>query len=130
MSDLGNKEVFAKNLKYYMDITNKTRQDICKALGFKYSTFTDWINGNKYPRIDKIEMLAKYFRIEKSDLIEDKAKTVPLVNGDAELTEYLEELRNRPEQRLLFKTMKGATKAEIEAIVKMYETMQGRGDKD
>lgn len=71
MSDLGNKEIFAKNLKYYMTINSKTRNDVCKDLGFKYTTFTDWYNGNIYPRIDKIEMLANYFRIEKSDLIEN-----------------------------------------------------------
>ena len=75
MSDLGNKEIFSKNLKYYMTINNKTRNDICKDLDFKYTTFTDWYNGNIYPRIDKIEMLANYFRIEKSDLIENKDKT-------------------------------------------------------
>lgn len=74
MSDLGNKEIFAKNLKYYMTINSKTRNDVCKDLGFKYTTFTDWYNGNIYPRIDKIEMLANYFRIEKSDLIENKEK--------------------------------------------------------
>lgn len=75
MSDLGNKEIFSKNLKYYMTINNKTRNDICRDLDFKYTTFTDWYNGNIYPRIDKIEMLANYFRIEKSDLIENKDKT-------------------------------------------------------
>ena len=74
MSDLGNKEVFAKNLKHYMELNEKNRNDLCKDLGFKYSTVTDWINGNIYPRIDKIEMLANYFKIEKSDLIENKPK--------------------------------------------------------
>lgn len=75
MSDLGNKEIFAKNLQYYMKINHKDRNDICNILGFKYSTFSDWYNGNKYPRIDKIEILANYFGIEKSDLIEDRQKT-------------------------------------------------------
>lgn len=78
MSDLGNKEIFSKNLKYYMTINEKTRNDICKDLNFKYTTFTDWYNGNIYPRIDKIEMLANYFRIEKSDLIEDSSKNKTL----------------------------------------------------
>lgn len=81
MSDLGNKEIFSKNLKYYMTINNKTRNDICKDLGFKYTTFTDWYNGNIYPRIDKIEMLANYFRIEKSDLIESRDKTIHTSNS-------------------------------------------------
>lgn len=81
MSDLGNKEIFARNLKYYMTINGKTRNDVCKDLGFKYTTFTDWYNGNIYPRIDKIEMLSNYFRIEKSDLIENKEKTDKLGNS-------------------------------------------------
>lgn len=70
MSDLGNKEIFSRNLQYYMDANNKTRYDICKDLNFPYTTFTEWYKGNIYPRIDKIEMLANYFGIKKSDLIE------------------------------------------------------------
>lgn len=35
-------------------------------------TFSDWINAKTYPRIDKIELMANYFGIEKSDLVEDK----------------------------------------------------------
>ncbi len=76
MNDLGNKEIFSKNLRYYMTIHNKTRVDICKDLDFKYTTFTDWYNGNIYPGIDKIEKIANYFRIEKSDLIENREKQV------------------------------------------------------
>jgi repressor LexA len=72
VSDIGNKEVMAKNIKMYMDLNRKTRNDICDALGFKYTTFTDWIKGRAYPRIDKIEMMAHYFGIQKSDLIEEK----------------------------------------------------------
>ena len=74
MSDLGNKEIFAKNLKYYMNLYNKTRNEICDDLNLSYTTFTSWLNGTNYPRIDKIEMLANYFRINKADLIEDKYK--------------------------------------------------------
>ncbi|MCL1951736.1 MAG: hypothetical protein FWF60_02790 [Oscillospiraceae bacterium] len=45
---------------------------MCDILGVAYTTFSDWYNGNKYPRIDKIEMMANYFGILKSDLVEDK----------------------------------------------------------
>ena len=69
------KTIFARNLRKYMDEKGKSRKDICHDLGFRYSTFTDWCNGVKYPRIDKIEILANYFGIEKSDLIEEKQPT-------------------------------------------------------
>lgn len=72
MSGLGNKEVFAKNLKYYMDLNNKTRYDIAKITNVPYSTVSSWCNALYYPRIDKIEMLANYFNILKSDLVEEK----------------------------------------------------------
>ena len=68
---LGNKEIMAKNIRRYMDSQGKSRNEICEDLGFAYTTFSDWINGNKYPRIDKIEMLANYFGISKSDLVEE-----------------------------------------------------------
>lgn len=73
-TQLGNKKIMAKNIQYYMDLYNKTRNDICQDLGIKYTTFTDWIKANTYPRIVKIELMANYFNIEKSDLIEEHNK--------------------------------------------------------
>ena len=73
-TQLGNKKIMAKNIQYYMDLYNKTRNDICHDLGIKYTTFADWIKANTYPRIDKIELMANYFNIEKSDLIEEHNK--------------------------------------------------------
>lgn len=72
MSTIGNKEVFSSNLRFYMEKRNKSRNEVCEELNFKYTTFTDWCNGVKYPRIDNIEKLANYFGISKSDLIEIK----------------------------------------------------------
>lgn len=50
---------------------------MCEALGVKYTTLTDWVNGKTYPRIDKIELMANYFGIKKSDLVEDRVKLPP-----------------------------------------------------
>lgn len=72
MSNIGNKEILAKNLRYYIEKSGKDRRELAKAWGFPYSTVTEWINGNKYPRIDRIEVMADYFGILKSDLIEER----------------------------------------------------------
>lgn len=72
MSNIGNRETFAKNLKYYVDKSGRMQIEIAETVGVAKSTFTAWIKGDKYPRIDKIEMLANYFGIQKSDLIEEK----------------------------------------------------------
>lgn len=71
---MDNKNIFSVNLKRYMQENNKSRKEVADALGVSYYTFSDWVNGKKYPRMDKVEKLANYFGILKSDLIEDKQK--------------------------------------------------------
>lgn len=73
---MNNKNVFASNLKRYMEVKGKSRNDISEALGISYFTVSDWVNGKKYPRMDKVEMLANYFGIQKSDLIEIKEEKI------------------------------------------------------
>lgn len=70
---LGNKEIFSKNLKYYMEKHGVTRKDLVNQLDFAYMTVSDWINAKTYPRIDRIEVLAHYFQIDKSNLIEEQS---------------------------------------------------------
>ena len=48
------------------------------------------------------------------------------VNGDEELTEYLEELRTRPEMKMLFQLTKDATKEDVEKAVRVIEAMLGK----
>ncbi|MFR0064348.1 MAG: helix-turn-helix domain-containing protein [Veillonella parvula] len=60
----------AENIQRLMDSRGIDRNKICADLGLKYTTFTDWVKGNTYPRIDKIELLANYFGVPKSELVE------------------------------------------------------------
>lgn len=71
---LGNKKVMGNNIQFYMNKMGLERADLAKAIGVPYSSLTDWINGKTYPRIDKIERMANYFNIEKSDLVEEHSK--------------------------------------------------------
>ena len=72
---MDNKNIFSRNLRYQMELNKRSRQDVAMALGISYFTVTSWVNGSKYPRMDKVEMLAKYFGCQKSDLIEEKKTT-------------------------------------------------------
>ena len=80
MSNLGNKKTMANNIKYYMNLKGINQTELCKALGFKYMTVNDWINAKSYPRIDKIEIMANYFGISKSDLVEERKQLVSSEN--------------------------------------------------
>lgn len=71
--------ILAQNLKYQMEKKGVDRNQMCSELGFKYSTVSEWLSANKFPRMDKIEALANYFGIQKSDLIENKlGRKIPI----------------------------------------------------
>ena len=87
MNTIGNREIFARNLDKYLQRSGKSQREMAEIVGVSSSTFNDWIKGKKYPRIDKIEFMANYFGIQKSDLIEDKKESSPnelsLTEGEA-----------------------------------------------
>lgn len=130
MGDLGNKEIMARNIQYYMEKYGKTRQDMCEALGVKYTTFTDWVKGNSYPRIDKIELMANFFGISKADLVEDRTKVSSTdqyyLNDDArDLAQFMFE---NPEYRVLFDASRKVKKEDIEFVKQMIDRMRGDYD--
>ena len=76
MSEKSYQKIFSKNLAYYMYLNGKTQTDLINDLGFNKSAVSTWCNGTRLPRMDKVEMLAKYFNINRSDLIEEKSDNV------------------------------------------------------
>ena len=98
MSGLGNKDIMSKNLKYYIERSGKDRRELSEIWGFPYSSVSEWVNGRKYPRIDKIEIMADYFGIKKSDLIEEKPTTAT-DDGLSDLQrEIMSMVQNAPEE--------------------------------
>ena len=115
MSSIGNKEVFSKNLRFYLEMSGKTQKDVALAIGVTPASLNEWLKGKKYPRIDKIEMLARYFGILKSDLIEEKGmnKTLPQVQTLTEgETMLLELFRQIPEdaQKMYLEVLRASLK--------------------
>ena len=123
MSSLGNKQVIAKNIRYYMEKNGLNATDLALELDFKYSTVLDWLKANTYPRIDKIEMMANYFKIEKSDLIEDKSTK----SEKQDISTMVDDLMNNlnSTQTLMFKgepmdeTTKELVRASIEQAARI-----------
>ena len=68
------KEVFSRNLQYYMGRKGISQKELSEIIGVSAPTINEWIKTKKYPRIDKVEKLANYFGCLKSDLIEEKQK--------------------------------------------------------
>ena len=104
MTNIGNKTIFAKNLSYYLERCGKDQKEVAAIIGVAPSTFNEWVKAKKYPRIDKIEILANYFGIQKSDLIEE-SKNSPsepiLSEGEMVLLDLFRRVPNDKQQLVL-----------------------------
>lgn len=64
--------IFAENLRYYIEKKGINQTILAENIGVNRSMVTHWCSGKNIPRMDKIEKIAKYFGIKKTDLIEIK----------------------------------------------------------
>ena len=67
------REIFAENLARLVNGSKLPQSEIAKRINISPQTFNTWIQGKAIPRMGKIQLLADYFKIEKSDLIEEKS---------------------------------------------------------
>lgn len=88
MSDLGNKEIMAENIQKLMKSRGIDRRKLSDDLNISYTTVSDWVNGKTYPRIDKIEIMADYFNVTKSQLVESASSQI---NESKDLDKMLDE---------------------------------------
>ena len=121
------KKVFAKNLSNLLARNQKTQADLVADLRLNKSTVSTWVNGTKMPRMNKIEQLANYFGVEKSDLIEDKSDTNEQYYNDSSVSEYAQAIKDNPDLRILFDASKDMSKDDIDFVINTIEMLKKRG---
>lgn len=100
IGNLGNKETMAENLKRLLNSRGLNPHQFSEIMGFKYTTVMNWIKANSYPRIDKIELMAHYFGVDKSDLVEEYSETTSTLSEINKISEQL----NEPRQQVVLDT--------------------------
>ncbi|MFI3206009.1 MAG: helix-turn-helix transcriptional regulator [Clostridia bacterium] len=92
---------------------------MCKDLDLQPAIMTDLKSGRKKSvNANTANKLANYFSVSVNYLLgEDEDPETQ------ELNEYLEQLKNRREMRMLFSLAKGASKEDVEKAVKIIEAL-------
>ena len=98
------------------------QKDLAEIAGVSATTFNDWIKAKKYPRIDKIEILANYFGILKSDLIEDKTEDRRAMNEKNDiLSDIIVRLRNDDVFLYAVKKLNGMDAEKLAGILRFLQ---------
>lgn len=117
--NLYNKQVFAKNIRYYMNEKKVTQKELSEKLEISQGSFSDWMNLRTYPRMDKVQKLAEFFGCEKSDLVEDRSLNCKyhLTKRIRDLEALMAESKETLELHLAIEELSPANKALVKALV-------------
>lgn len=77
MADDEQKIIFSRNLLKYLSLSEKTQKEVADAISVSPQTFNTWCQGIALPRMGKVQALSDYFKIKKSDLLDEKSSTDP-----------------------------------------------------
>lgn len=116
MTDLEQKKVFSKNLNFYLSQSGKTQKEVADAIGVITSTFNTWCQGIAIPRMGKVQALADYFHINKSDLIEEKSESDDSYYLNDETRKIAQEIYDNDELSLLFDAARDAQPEDLKTV--------------
>lgn len=75
MTDNDQRKVFAANLIRLLEASGKSQKEVAAAIDVIPQTFNTWCMGQALPRMGKIQRLADYFGVKKSELIDPPAES-------------------------------------------------------
>ena len=115
---------FGEKLKAARKACGYTQQQIADLMEIDKSTYCGYETGKRQPDVQKIKQLSDILGVSGDTLLETGYEKKPLINGDEELTEYVQMLKTRPECRMLFQLSKNATKEDVEKAVRIIEALR------
>jgi len=127
MSESEQRIIFSNNLKKYVSQSGKSQKDIADDINVSPQTFNTWMKGIAIPRMGKIQKLADYFHINKSQLME-KEKEIFFI--DEKTRQIAQEIADNKELGLLFDAARTAAPEDLKTTHDMLLALKRkeRGD--
>lgn len=124
MSEDLQKTIFKDNLNRILQERHKSQKEVADAIGVSPQTFNTWCQGIAMPRMGKLQLLADYFMINKSDLIEDHSdpdSASPKYYFDDKAAAMAQTLFEDENYRMLFDAAKDCTPEDLRMAADMLK---------
>lgn len=121
MSENEQRAVFTKNLNRYLSVSEKSQKEVADAIGVSPQTFNTWVKGIAIPRMSKVQLLADYFGIQKSDLLEEKHDSYYI---NEETAKIAQEIYEDKELRALFDAARDISPEDMKTLYSVALAMK------
>lgn len=125
MTDEQQKMIFSNNLTTLLQEHDKTQKEVAEAINVSPQTFNTWCKGIALPRMGKVQLLADYFNIKKSDLIDETDDThTPDYYLNPETSKIAQEIYDNKELSLLFDAARDANPEDLQTVHSMLMALK------
>ncbi len=122
MKDKSNNDIFASNLRYYLEERGYKQADLARNIKVSTGTVADWCMARNHPRMDKVELIAEFLGIQKSDLIEERSTKI---NND-NINEIARNISENPGNLKLYLKIKKLSPQDKEIVEALINNLEGR----
>ena len=125
------KKIFSTNLKSLLTERSKNQLEVAKSIGVSPQTFNTWTQGIAIPRMGKLQKLADYFGVNKSDLLEEHSAPEEddyYINEEAR--RLADVMHKDPRYQVLFDASRKVKPEDIEKVKQMIDLMRSDYDED
>ena len=74
------RKVLANNIQSLLDSRGISQTDMARDLNFAETTVSSWLRCERYPRLNRIQEIADYFNVRRSDITDEKASNIKSIS--------------------------------------------------
>lgn len=100
-----------------------SQNDLAERIHSTKSTVSNWEQGTRVPKIEKLEEIADLFNVDIDFLLGKTDKTTKIPQPQEDLSEYLEMLHKNPQYRSLLDSTAKLDKEALDNLVKFIKTL-------
>ena len=120
------KKTFTDNLNRLLRVRGITQAELATYMEVSNTTVNNWVKGYKVPRMDKVDKLCSFFKIKRSELLEQSPASDDLPDltpkDEREITRMMDDMKEKlmQEEGLMF----DGQPASPESIQSILDAMQ------
>lgn len=119
------RRIFKENLQRLMNASDKTQADMARHFSISTATASDWYNGRKIPRADKLQAIADWLGVGIDGLLMEHDPEDKSYYFDKETADMANEILHNSDMRILFDAARGSDPEALKMAAAMLRKMKG-----